>query len=142
MYRPTCSEPPRPRRRRATALTCRTLLARFSAIPIRALRRNTTFAQRAYMLPRIMRPSSAGADIRAPTSMGPESSGFLIRSLPSPIIPVQPLTSLFVSTFAVLEGSSFVSVPLRATAFGSNLGSKGHCPFAGGPRHRRETSRA
>src|SRR4029077_1047898 len=29
---------------------------------------------------------------------------------PSPIIPVQPLTSLFVSTFAVLEGSSFVSV--------------------------------
>jgi hypothetical protein len=86
-----------------------------------------------------MRPSSADADLRA--SLRHESSGFLIRSLPSPIIPVQPLTSLFVSTFAVLEGSSFVSVPLRATAFGSNLGSKGHCPFAGGPRHRREDFR-
>jgi hypothetical protein len=88
---------------------------------------------------RILPPFSADADLRA--GLTHESSAFLIRSLPSPIIPVQPLTSLFVSTFAVLEGSSFVSVPLRATAFGSNLGSKGHCPFAGGPRHRREDFR-
>ena len=64
-----------------------------------------------------------------------------IRSPPSPIIPVQPLTSLFVGTFSVLEGSSFVSVPLRATAFGSNLGSKGHCPFpdrSSAPRRKRQ----
>jgi hypothetical protein len=72
-----------------------------------------------------MRPSSAGADIRAPTSMGPESSGFLIRSSPSPPILVRPLTSLFVGTFSVLERSSSVSVPLRAAKFGSNFGSKG-----------------
>jgi hypothetical protein len=68
-----------------------------------------------------MPPFSADADL--PASLRHESSGFLIRSPPFPI-PVQPLTSLFVGTFSVLEDSSFVSVPLRATEFGSNFGSK------------------
>jgi integrase len=45
MYRPTCSELLLPRRRRAMALTCRISPARFSIIPIRAIRRNTTFAR-------------------------------------------------------------------------------------------------
>ena len=58
-----------------------------------------------------------------------QSTALEIRSPPSPTIPVQPLTSLLVGIFSVLEGSSFVSVPLCTTAFGSNLGSKGHCPF-------------
>jgi len=39
-----------------------------------------------------------------------ENTALEIRSPPSPTIPVQPLTSLFFGTFAVLEGSSFVSV--------------------------------
>jgi integrase len=45
MYRPTCSGLLLPRRRRAMALTCRISPARFSIIPIRAIRRNTTFAR-------------------------------------------------------------------------------------------------
>jgi hypothetical protein len=38
---------------------------------------------------------------------------------------VHPLTSLFVGTFSVLECSTSVSVPPRATEFVSNFGSKG-----------------
>ena len=71
-----------------------------------------------------MQPSCADADIRAVANLVPErhrcpNSFTAVPDYPStaPNVPIR-------RHFLVLEGSSFVSDPLHATAFGSNLGSE------------------